>query len=229
MIKPLVIIPARGGSKGIPGKNIKNLGGKPLINYTIEAAREVFSDDVICVSTDSVEIVEVVEKTGLKVPFIRPNELATDNAGTYEVLLHALEFYESKGYTPDTIILLQPTSPFRTSIHITEALELYNNNTDLLVSVMETKSNPYYVLYEEDENGFLQKSKSSDITRRQDLPVYEVNGAVYIIRCSVLKQKNLHLFERKTKYVMPQINSIDIDDELDWLIAETIISKKLVY
>ena len=117
-MKPLIVIPARGGSKGVPRKNIKVLGDKPLIQYTIDAAKGVFDDEFICVSTDDFEIKSVVEQLGLKVPFLRPNELASDTAGTYEVLLHAISYYESKGYFPDTLILLQPTSPFRTSAHI---------------------------------------------------------------------------------------------------------------
>src|SRR6056297_1801952 len=122
-MNPLIIIPARGGSKGIPGKNIKELCGKPLIQYTVDAAREIFKDYEICVSTDSSEIKSVVEKLGLKVPFLRPIELATDTASTYDVLLHALNFYENKGYCSDVVILLQATSPFRTSKHIREALK----------------------------------------------------------------------------------------------------------
>jgi len=126
-MNPLVVIPARGGSKGVPGKNIKLLNGKPLINYTIEAAQKVFDDAIICVTTDSQEIKQVVENTtGLKVPFLRPDNLATDNAGTYEVLLHAVDFYERQGYVADTLILLQPTSPFRTDKHIEEAIALFS-------------------------------------------------------------------------------------------------------
>ena len=116
-MKHLVVIPARGGSKGVPRKNIKLLAGKPLIQYTIEAARALFADDIICVSTDDIEIKEVVESLGLQVPFLRPNDLASDTAGTYEVLLHALNHYETTGYYPDTLILLQATSPFRTVTH----------------------------------------------------------------------------------------------------------------
>ena len=161
-MKPLVVIPARGGSKGILRKNIKLLGGKPLIQYTIEAAREVFPDELICVTTDDLEIKEVVERLGLKVPFLRPAELATDEAGTYEVLIHAINYYESQGYYPDTIILLQVTSPFRTGKHIKEALELFDDKCEMVVSVKETKANPYYVLQEENNEGWLVKSKEGN-------------------------------------------------------------------
>ena len=120
-MKILVIIPARGGSKGITHKNIKPLNGKPLIHYTIDEAREIVSDEDICVSTDDPEIIKCVEDYGLKVPFVRPKELATDTAGTYEVLLHALNFYEKQGRHYDVVLLLQNTSPFRKADQIKEA------------------------------------------------------------------------------------------------------------
>lgn len=158
-MKSLIVIPARGGSKGIPGKNIKLLDGKPLIQYTLEAARAVFDDKVICVSTDDLQIKEKVESFGIKVPFLRPAELATDESSSYEVLQNALEFYEAIGYRPDTLILLQPTSPFRSHKHLKEAISLYNEECDMVVSVKETNSNPYSVLFEDNEEGFLIKSK----------------------------------------------------------------------
>ncbi|WKK74526.2 acylneuraminate cytidylyltransferase family protein [Marivirga salinae] len=223
-MKPLVIIPARGGSKGVPRKNIKELGGKPLIYYTIEAAREVFEDKHIIVSTDDEEIKAVVEKTGLKVPFTRPAILATDEAGTHEVLMHAIKFSEENGYHPDVLILLQPTSPFRTETHIKEALALYHDGLDMVVSVKETKSNPYYVLFEEDKNGYLRKSKEGDFTRRQDVPkVWEYNGSIYIISINSLKKNPLHSFKKIRKFVMNDFSSHDIDNQIDWLSAESII------
>src|SRR5690554_4054145 len=120
-MKVLYIIPARGGSKGVPGKNIKLLGGKPLIYYSIEVARALAKDEDICVSTDDERIKEVVEKTGLKIPFIRPAELGTDSASTYDVLLHAINFYSAQGKEYDLIILLQPTSPLRKVEHVQKA------------------------------------------------------------------------------------------------------------
>lgn len=226
-MKPLVVIPARGGSKGIPDKNIKLLGGKPLIHYTIEAAREVFSDEVIYVSTDSERIKAVAEETGLKVPFLRPAHLATDTAGTYEVLVHALEHAEQKGYQPDIVVLLQPTSPFRTAQHIREALELYRPEIDMVVSVKETKSNPYYVLFEENEEGFLQKSKEGSFTRRQDCPkVWELNGAIYIINIKALRLGYLETYKKIKKYVMNEKSSVDIDTQFDLRLAEALKKDK---
>ncbi len=226
-MKPLVVIPARGGSKGVPGKNIKLLNGKPLIQYTIEAARDVFNDEQICVSTDDVEIKLVVEQLGLIVPFIRPAHLASDTAGTYEVLLHAVAFYENFGYYPDTLIVLQATSPFRSAQHLKEALSFYDSKYEMLVSVKETKSNPYYVLREENEQGWLVKSKDGDFVTRQACPkVYELNGAIYIINIEALKSKPVHEFVQVKKYEMDEISSHDIDSPIDWVIAEALIQTK---
>ncbi|WP_424493694.1 cytidylyltransferase domain-containing protein [Salinimicrobium sp. GXAS 041] len=219
-----VVIPARGGSKGIPGKNIKELNGKPLIQYTIEAAREVFEDRKIIVSTDSPEIKQVVENIGLEVPFLRPVELASDNAGTHEVLVHANKFMEERGDTSEILILLQPTSPFRTGRHIQEAIETYSEEFQMIVSVKETASNPYYVLWEEDEKGFLRKSKNGNFVTRQECPkVWELNGAIYIINIASLKQQKFSDFHKIKKYVMDEISSHDIDTELDWKVAEAIV------
>lgn len=225
-MKKLVIIPARGGSKGIPGKNIKPLNGKPLIYYTIDAARSITDDAHICVSTDDERIIRAVEDYGLPVPFKRPASLATDTSGTYEVLLHALNFYENKGERFDAVILLQATSPFRADKHIREALALYSDDIDMVVSVKETDSNPYYVCFEEDKDGMLQISKGDGhYTRRQDCPpVYEYNGAIYIINPKSLKEKPISKFTKRKKYVMDREHSLDLDTMLDWRIAEIVIN-----
>lgn len=226
----LVIIPARGGSKGIPGKNIKLLGGKPLIYYAIDVARAIVDDTHICVSTDDDQIIRVVEQYGLSVSFIRPTELATDTAGSYGVLLHALSFYESKGEHFDAVVLLQVTSPFRTVNHVREALNLYNKDLDMVVSVKETDSNPYYLCFEEDTEGMLHISKGDGhYTRRQDCPpVYEYNGAIYIINPERMKAMPLNKFKKRVKYVMDREHSVDLDTMMDWMIAEYMITNKLV-
>lgn len=224
---PYIIIPARGGSKGIPGKNIKLLNDKPLIAYTIDAAKEVTLNDHIFVSTDSEEIKRVAEGLGLKVPFLRPPHLATDEANSYDVVMHVVDYLLNKGITPNPIILLQPTSPFRNAIHIKEALSLYSDDIDMVVSVTETKSNPYYSLFEENKEGFLQKSKEGDFTRRQDCPkVWEYNGAIYIMNLNSLKSGSIGDFKKIKKYEMAEENSLDIDTPLDWMIAETIIKSR---
>ena len=220
----LFVIPARGGSKGIPKKNIKPLAGKPLIYYSIDVARELTIDDNICVSTDDHEIIKVVENYGLNVPFIRPKELSSDNSSTNDVLLHALNFYQLNGKNYDVIALLQPTSPFRKAYHVKEALERFTSDIDMVVSVKETKSNPYYVLFEENSEGFLSKSKDSNFTRRQDCPtVWEFNGAIYIINIESLKDKGIGSFKKTVKYVMNEIESIDIDSMFDWKLSEFIL------
>ena len=226
----LVIIPARGGSKGIPRKNIKALNGKPLIEYTIDCARAIAPDKNICVSTDDNEIIDVVQAYGLLVPFKRPAELASDTAGTYEVLLHALEFYEKQGKHFDIIVLLQNTSPFRTPDHVKEALALYDDGLDMVVSVKECAANPYYCVFEEDEEGYLHVSKGEgNITRRQDAPkVYEYNGAIYVINPVSLKQMPLNKFSKRRKYVMDELHSIDLDTMIDWQIAEMMLNEKMI-
>ncbi|MEX1211419.1 MAG: acylneuraminate cytidylyltransferase family protein [Balneolaceae bacterium] len=223
-MKPLIVIPARGGSKRLPGKNIKPFKGRPLIHYSIEAAKEIFDDSVICVSTDDEEIKSVSERTGIDVPFIRPAELATDDADSRSVLLHAFEYYkENKNYEADTIILLQPTSPLRKAKHIQDAVALYHKKLDMVVSVKETTSNPYFVLYEENESGFLQKSKKGSFTRKQELPsVWELNGAIYVINVQSLQEKQPSEFERVVKYEMGELESIDVDTELDWKLLEVV-------
>lgn len=225
-MKPLVIIPARGGSKGVPGKNIRLLGGKPLIQYTIDAAREVFPDEVICVSTDDPNIKKVVESIGLEVPFLRPSKLATDSVGTHEVLIHAIDVYETRGYKPDILILLQATSPFRNGNQINEALQLFDNSCELVVSVKEARVNPYYLLFEENLAGWLEKSKKGNFVTRQTCPlVYELNGAIYITAVEKLKQTPMNKFKKIRKYVMDEFSSHDIDSQLDWELAVVIFEK----
>lgn len=228
-MKILAIIPARGGSKGIPRKNIKPLAGKPLIYYTIDCARAICCDDDICVSTDDDEIIQLVEDYGLKVPFKRPVELATDTAGTYEVLLHALDFYEQQGLRYDVVVLLQNTSPFRSANHLMEAIKLYTPDVDMVVSVKECAANPYYCVFEETQEGYLRICKGEgNIIRRQDAPkVYEYNGAIYVINTESLKHQHMHQFKKRIKYVMDEKSSLDLDTLFDWVMAEMIIKETI--
>lgn len=223
----LWVIPARGGSKGIPGKNIKPLAGKPLIGYSIEVARAFTSDEHICLSTDDPAIARVAEDSfGLKVPFLRPAELATDRSGTYGVLLHALDFYAAQGKNYGTLVLLQPTSPFRTVDDVQHAIDLYSPDIDMVVTVKEAATNPYYNAFEEDENGFLHISKGEGrYTRRQDAPkVWEYNGAVYVINVASLRRMTLGEFPRRRLCEMPASHSVDLDTPIDWLVAEMLIN-----
>lgn len=223
-MKILAVIPARGGSKGLPGKNVKILGGKPLIGWTIDAARGVLDDADICVSTDYSTVSGIVENYGLKVPFLRPAKLASDTAVTRDVLIHALEFYKKQGKTYDVVLLLQPTSPLRTSVHIKEALQLYSPEIDMVVSVK--KSHSAGVIVSENKDGFLEFPLNAGTVRRQDMPVYyEYNGAIYIVNVQSLYAFPTLNFQKKKKYVMDNISSLDIDNQLDFDLVELIMTK----
>lgn len=226
----LVVIPARGGSKGIPRKNVKTLGQKPLIHYSIEIAQTIFPNNQICVSTDDDEIKSISEQTGITIPFIRPATLATDTATTYDVLIHAIHHYEQQGHDFKKIMLLQPTSPFRKTEHLQQAISDFEQyQPEMIVSVVETTSNPYYVLVEENEAGFLEKSKKGNFTRRQDCPVvYEYNGSIYIIDVETLKKKQISEFSRVKKFVMEVKYAIDLDTPEDWEFAEYLLKKSQI-
>jgi CMP-N,N'-diacetyllegionaminic acid synthase len=223
-MRTLVVIPARSGSKGLPDKNIKVLNGKPLIHYSIEVAQQIFDNEDICISTDSDKYIKIAEKTGLRIPFVRPETLSTDNATTQDVLLHCLDFYEQKGVFYDYILLLQPTSPFREKKHLEDILMENNEDCDMIVSVKQTDSNPYYVLLEENEEGYLKKLMKGEFTRRQDCPkVYEYNGSMYLIRVSSIKEKLISSFTKIKKYEMHSKYSLDIDSEIDFKLAEVLL------
>lgn len=226
--KSLYIIPARGGSKGIPRKNIKALGGKPLIHYSIEVARALADDNHIIVTTDDDEIAEVARQTGLPVPYMRPAHLATDTVGSREVLLDAMDYADRCEICYDNVVLLQPTSPLRTIEDVEMALKLYSHDIDMVVSVVEASANPYYNCFENNQNtGYLQVCKGDGLfTRRQDAPqVWEYNGAVYVINPQSLREKPMGKFSRRVPCVMPRERSIDLDTPLDWAIAEVVISE----
>jgi CMP-N,N'-diacetyllegionaminic acid synthase len=223
----LVIIPARGGSKGIPRKNIKLLDGKPLIHYTIEAAQQIFDNQQICVSSEDDEINFIAKQKGLTYDYVRPMNLATDTSSSREVILDVIEYYKNQNLSFDTIVLLQPTSPFRTSKHILEALLAYeSSNCEMIVSVKESKSNPYFNLFEVNETGFLGLSKKGDYTSRQSAPkTFEYNGAIYVFSKESIQAKQFSQYNRIKKYEMSVIDSIDLDEPLDWKIAELIINE----
>lgn len=226
----LFIIPARGGSKGIPKKNIKLLGKKPLICHTIDIARKFVGDEWICVSTDDLEIKWVCEQYGLPLPFIRPENLSTDTASSESVIKHAYQFYQSQQYQIEKIILLQPTSPFRKSSHLLDAMQLYHNQLDMIVSVTEAEANPYFLMCVENEKGYLEKLfQNTQFSRRQDAPkVYQYNGAIYIINAQAfMQQDGMMNFKTVIKYEMDNVSSLDLDTYMDWAFAEFILEKGL--
>lgn len=225
LIDTLFVIPARGGSKGLPGKNIKELCGKPLIAYSIDVARAFVDDEHICVSTDSEEIKKVVENYGLNVPFIRPDSLATDTATSNDVLIHALNFFKLNGREYKRLILLQPTSPLRSVEDVAGSLALYTDDIDMVVSV--TKSHAPAVLCTDDDNGYVQLVYNKKAIGRQQLQeMYEFNGAVYVINVQSLLKKGIAGFTKKVKYVMSKENSVDIDDIIDFRLVETILREQ---
>lgn len=225
----LVVIPARAGSKGLPGKNIKPLAGKPLIHYTIEAALQFYHAEDIVVSTDSEEIKKISETAGIRVPFLRPAQLSSDTAGSYEVLLHVLDEMENNGKIYHKLLLLQPTSPFRKAEHFTGIVNAWEDGADMVVSVGKSKQNPYFSLFEEDGDGYLTKSKSGYFERRQDVPdCFYYNGSMYLINVESLKKMPLHNFKFIRKYLMEDIYCLDIDTALDFAICEMILQQQLV-
>lgn len=221
----LAVIPARGGSKRLPRKNILDLAGKPLISWTIEAARKSKYIDDIIVSTDDEEIAKVAASCDVGVA-IRPDFLATDTANSLDVVLHAIE---SQNSNYDYILLLQPTSPLRNNNHINEAIELlFEKNADAVISVCETEHSPLWanVL---PENGNMDNFLVSDVKnkRSQDLPsFYTLNGALYLVDKNKLKTEKSFFLDRNTyAYRMDREDSIDIDTLLDFQIADLIMNK----
>lgn len=226
----LFVIPARKGSKGLPGKNIKALSGKPLIAYSLEYARLFAGDKDICVSTNDLEVAEILRAYKYEVPFFRPEELAEDTTAMREVLIHVLDWYEKKEQFYNGIVLLQPTSPFRRRYFFDESVKLFDASVDMVVAVNESKANPYFNLFEESAEGFLQLSKySSTVNRQQAPPVYQYNGNMYIINTTSLRlYKSLAAFRYIKKYVIPTEYGIDIDNSLDWKNAEYFLNNHLV-
>lgn len=225
--KPLYIIPARGGSKGIPRKNIRRLGGRPLIAYSIDLALRHADAGRVVLSTDDEEIAATARDLGLAVDYMRPAELATDTAGSREVILDAMAWAESRGIDFDCVVLLQPTSPMRTDEDLERTLEAYSDDIDMAVTVTEARCNPYYDCFETDAgSGMLRVSKGDGrFTRRQDAPpAWQMNGAVYVINPASIKAKALGQMERRRPVVMPRSRSIDLDTPLDWEIAEKLMA-----
>lgn len=226
----LAIIPARGGSKGVPRKNIKDLCGKPLIAWTIDEAIKSKYIDRLVVSTEDEEIANISRKYGAEVPFLRPIELAQDDTPGVEVLLYCINWLKyNENYYPDYVCTLQCTSPFRNSNHIDEALEkLIEEKADSIIGVCQSEISPYWM--KNIENGKLIDfiKDSHKYSRRQDLPiVYRLNGALYIGKTDVLLKNRNWYTDNTLPYVMSQEDSIDIDTVLDFKLAEVIMKENL--
>lgn len=222
----LALIPARGGSKGIPGKNIKEFNGRPLIAYTIAAARGSGYVDTVVVTTDSAEIAEIAERYGAEVPFLRPPELARDTSKTIDAVVHARDAMEALGRLHDVIVLLQPTSPLRRAEEIDAAVETFFSHGGLgLASVSEVSENPV-LTRRIDKSGVMHPILPiSSTVRRQDMPQFwHVDGAIYINRADDLTPET-SLNDNPIAFVMPKLRASDIDNIEDFLRAEEILSE----
>lgn len=231
-MRVLGIIPARGGSKGIPGKNIRMLAGKPLIQYTIEAARAARHISETIVSTDDHAIKSIAVEGGALVPFDRPAELALDATPTIDVVLHALVWYEDQGVSFDAICLLQPTTPFREAGAIDAAIsKFFEEDCDALISVRRVPSewNPHWT-FEGGLDGFLKIATGEKhiITRRQDLPpAYFRDGSIYLTRTHILREQRSLYGERLSFIVSDSPFYVNIDTEADWEIAKRLAAQKI--
>lgn len=227
----LAIIPARGGSKGIPGKNIKLLGGKPLLQYTVEAARESRLLSRVILSSEDTAIIEVAKALEVEVPFVRPAHLATDRSGSLEVVQHSLEYFKERGVFFDAVCLLQPTTPFREPGSIDTAIaQFLSKDFDSLISVRKVPDefNPHWV-FEPNKNGSLKVATGEKeiINRRQDLPsAYFRDGSIYLTKTNVILKQN-SLYGNKIGYVVSEGEKyVNVDTTKDWERAETLINMK---
>ena len=221
--KIIAIIPARSGSKGLKDKNIKNLCGKPLISYTIDAALKAKIFDKVLVSTDSKRYAEISANFGAEVPFLRSSENSSDKAGSWDVVKEVLSKLDEKY---DIVVLLQPTSPLRTSENILESLELFfEKKADTVVSVCETEHPSFWCNTLDETLSAKDFIKKEYCCRRQDLPkTYTFNGAIYIIKANLMSGADF-CGQNSYAYIMDKNNSIDIDSKLDFIIAENIMSE----
>lgn len=221
----IAIIPARSGSKGLKDKNIKELCGMPLIAYSIIAAKESGMFDTVMLSTDSEKYAEIGKRYGAVVPFLRSTETSSDNAGSWDVVKEVLEKYKKLGKEFDTVVLLQPTSPLRTAQDIINVFGFKEEKkANAVVSVCEMDHSPLW-------SNTLPKSLSmecfsriKDVSRQQLETYYRVNGAIYLIKTECLYNGKTIYENNCFAYIMPRERSIDIDTELDFVIAKTLIN-----
>ena len=231
-MKTVAVVTARGGSKSIPQKNIAPVAGKPLIAWTIEAARESRALDRLVVSTDNEQIADVARAWGAEVPFLRPAELAQDDSSHIDVVVHAIQWIEEhNGICPDYILLLQPTSPLRSSEDIDSAIDIAKkHNAVAVVSVSETHDHPYLTKRILDDQTLADFVSAEDIPylRRQALPpAYALNGAIYINRRLSLLDERTFLPKGTYAYVMPRERSLDIDTPWDLYLADMILKDRM--
>ncbi|MDA9026946.1 acylneuraminate cytidylyltransferase family protein [Flavobacteriaceae bacterium] len=221
----LVIIPARGGSKGIPNKNIKNFNGDSLLFRTVSQALRIFDNSQVFVSTDSLKYKDLVEEYfDLKIESLRPEDYSTDFSSNDDYIRHAISIYENR-FNFKWILILQCTSPFREDNDIKKLMDNRSLHIDIFSSVFETESNPYYLHRILNNRGCLEPVIKSNFTRRQDCPVvYELNGAMFLLNKNSFIENNYSMLNLKSNkpFIMPYSRSIDVDTPLDFRIAEFI-------
>lgn len=227
MTDVLALIPARGGSKAIPRKNIRPLCGRPLIGYTIDVARASSSVDRVVVSTDDAEIAAVACECGAEVPFRRPEEFARDRSPRGEVVDHALEWLSARGERPDVVVYLQPTSPLRAVDDVERSLaKVLSGDWSAAVSVCEPEHHPAWMMRIDQDGGIHSIQDLEVPNRRQELStVYALNGAVYTSRSSYYEHSDGFFGESTAGVIMPRERSVDIDEPVDWRIAECLLSE----
>ena len=223
----MALIPARGGSKGIKRKNIKELNGLPLIAHSILAGKESVYIDHVFVSTEDTEIAQIAQKYGADIPSMRPKELAQDESTTLEVVLHALKHFVNADEW-DALILLQPTQPLRTAKDIDKAIQtFYKYGRKGLVSVSEVKESPLLMRFYEKDQTLIKLLEQSSSVRRQDMPqYYRVNGAIYINAIETICQET-SFNDNPIGYKMEVSHSVDIDEEVDFALANYYIKTRL--
>src|SRR3984893_17189895 len=226
----LGVIPARGGSKAIPRKNLAVLANRPLIAWTVEVAIASASLDRLVISTDDPEIAEVGKKLGAEMPFLRPTELATDASTSMDVVLHAIRWFaDNENYLPDFVLLLQPTSPLRTATDIRESIKLaLAKHADSVVSVCESHQHPLWMKGVNDEGRLIDLyPQSAAPARRQDLyPVFALNGAIYLALRTFLLSERAFISDCTYAYVMPENRSLDVDTPWDLYLANLILNDR---
>lgn len=224
----IAIIPARSGSKGLPDKNIRELCGKPLMAYSIEAAVKSGCFDEVMVSTDSKKYAEIARQYGASVPFLRSKETSSDTASSWDTVEEVLARYKSDGYSFDTFCLLQPTSPLRDVEDIIEAYRIYEEKANFaVVSVCEAEHSPLLCGQLPDNNEFIDFISLEGMKRRQDAgKYYRLNGAIYIVDTDRFETDRFFYKQGSFAYVMPQERSVDIDTEIDFELAELIMKRR---
>lgn len=229
--KILAVIPARKGSKRLPKKNIKDLNGKPLIAWTIEASTASKYITNTIVSSDSEDILNIAKKYGAETPFLRPKHLAEDESQSIDVITHAINYYkEELNMEFDYVILLQPTSPLRTAVNIDEAIEyLIEKNAKAVISVCKMEHNPIWANTLNEEKSMKNFLDEKYINKRtQDLEeYYRINGAIYICKIDILLKENRFFIKDDIfAYEMNQEDSVDIDTNLDFILAKTVMEER---